>query len=117
MPIINYSLFTCLEEGTLQTLVGSSASVDIFAVLDTQNQYVGIHDCKDDPVITDAKLAESSKWTGEGGELLSISREFRVDLVKDSRRLLFTDALEILSDRLFESDVIGQGTSSYPCWK
>lgn len=94
-----------------------SSSIHIFAVLDAQDQHVGIHDCKDDPVITDAKLAESSEWPGEGGELLRIKSKFRVDLVKDSRRMRLADALEILGDRLFESDVIGQGTFSYPCWK
>lgn len=91
--------------------------MNIFAVLEAQNQNIGIHDCKDDPVITDAKLAESGEWTCKGGELLRIESKFRIDLVKYSRRMRFADAFEILGDRLFESDVIGQGTSSYPCWK
>jgi len=94
-------------------LADSSLAVDVFAVLNSENQNALVYDHKDDTIVTNAELAHAGERATESGEALRMADEFRVDLLKKALCIGFANALQILPNGLLVVDTIVQGMPSY----
>ena len=100
----------CAGGDTLTSLASLILAVDVFSVLNSENQDALLYDHKDDAVVTDAKLAHPCKGSTQGGEPLWIVDELFVDPVQNPFRVGLTNAFEIFPNGLLVIHPIVQET-------